>query len=156
MNDMKKAAAADIVILVVIMLVSAYMFAASGTFADETKLFPRIVSTAVFLCCAVKLALTVRASGRTEGQQAGPGKKRLFSRKQAVVLAASALYVVLLTPIGFLPCTIAILIALPYALGYQRWNVLIPFAVVITVAFYAIFRYGFYIKLPAGVLSGLL
>lgn len=153
MNDMKKAAAADIVILVVIMLVSAYMFAASGAFADETKLFPRIVSTAVFLCCAVKLTLTVRACGRTEGQCE---KKRLFSRKQAVVLAASALYVALLTPIGFLPCTIAVLIALPYALGYRRWKVLIPFAVVITVAFYAIFRYGFYIKLPAGVLSGLL
>ena len=73
-----------------------------------------------------------------------------------MVLAASLLYVVLLVPIGFLPCTIAVLIALPYMLGYQRWKVLIPFAVVITVAFYVIFRYGFYIKLPAGVLSGLL
>ena len=154
MSDTKKAAAADIVILVVIMLTSAYMFAASGPFAAETKLFPRIVSTAVFLCCAAKLALTVRAAGKAEGQSAG--RKRLFSRNQAVVQAASLLYVVLLVPIGFLPCTIAVLIALPYMLGYQRWKALIPFAVVITVAFYVIFRYGFYIKLPAGVLSGLL
>lgn len=143
------------VILVAIMLVSAYMFVASSSFAAETKLFPQIVSTAVFLCCAAKLALTVRAVRKTEGE-ADSGRKRLFNRKQAVLLAASVLYVVLLVPVGFLPCTIAVLIALPYMLGYQRWKILIPFAAIITVAFYVIFRYGFYIKLPAGVLSGLL
>ena len=44
MKDTNQKAVVDVVILLVIMLASAYMFAASGSFADETKLFPRIVS----------------------------------------------------------------------------------------------------------------
>ena len=161
MKDTNQKAVVDVVILLVIMLASAYMFAASGSFADETKLFPRIVSTAVFVCRAAKLALTARAflppkdSAAASGDEV-PAKKALLNRRQLILLAASVLYVALLNPIGFLPCTIAILLALPYTLGYRRWKVLIPFAFLISIAFYAIFRYGFYIKLPAGVLSGLL
>jgi len=159
MKDSNKQAVSDIVILLVIMLVSAYMFAASNSFADETKLFPQIVSIAVFICCAAKLALTARSflPRKDGGHAAGEGaKKTLFNQKQLILLAAAVLYVVLLRPIGFLPCTIAVLVALPYMLGYRRWKVLIPFAVIIAIAFYGIFRYGFYVKLPAGVLSGLL
>lgn len=155
MKDKNPPAAADVVILVAIMLISAYMFAVSGSFAEETRLFPRIVSTAVFVCCAAKLALTARTllSNRAEGAAAA---KRLFNRSQLVLLAAAVLYVVLLNPIGFLPCTIAVLLVLPWLLGYRRWKVLIPFAVIISIAFYVIFRFGFYIRLPEGVLSGLL
>nr|WP_326183727.1 tripartite tricarboxylate transporter TctB family protein [uncultured Oscillibacter sp.] len=162
-DSKKKASVADIVILLAIMLVAAYMFAASNSFAAETKLFPQIVSAVVFLCCVGKLALTVwtlrapksAAQGGDAPSSAG-GKHALLSKNQLMVLVIAVLYVALLNPIGFLPSTIAVLIALPYLLGYRKWKVLIPFAVIITVAFYVIFRYGFYIKLPAGILSGIL
>lgn len=160
----KKASIADVVILLAIMLVAAYMFAASNSFAAETKLFPQIVSAFVFLCCVGKLVLTglaLRAAKAPAGdgmdaRAAMGGKQALLTKNQLVVLAVAILYVVLLTPVGFLPSTVAVLIALPCLLGYRRWKVLIPFAVIITVAFYVIFRYGFYIKLPAGILSGIL
>lgn len=157
----KKASAADIVILLVIMLVAAYMFVASNSFADETKLFPQIVSATVFICCAAKLGLmiwaigTSKCGGRTEAVTAQE-KKTLFTKKQLMVLVVSVIYVAILNFVGFLISTIIVLIVLPYMLGYHRWKVLVPFAVIVTVAFYMIFRYGFYIKLPAGILSGIL
>lgn len=162
-DSKKKASVADIVILLIIILLAVYMFAASNSFAAETKLFPQIVSAVVFLCCVGKLALTIgnlrdekNAVPDGAGAQTAGGKQALLSRNQLVVLAAAVLYIALIVPVGFLPSTIAVLVALPYMLGYHKWKVLIPFAVIITVAFYVIFRYGFYIKLPAGILSGIL
>lgn len=159
----KKASVADVVILLIILLLAVYMFAASNSFAAETKLFPQIVSAVVFLCCVGKLALTLghlrdekRAAPEGADAQACGRKQAPLSRNQLIVLAAAVLYIALITPVGFLPSTIVVLIALPYMLGYHKWKVLIPFAIIITVAFYVIFRYGFYIKLPAGILSGIL
>lgn len=158
----KKTTVTECVILLVILLAAGYMFVSSASFAAETKLFPQIVSGVVFLCCLVKLALDLRtlhpakAAGQPQQEKETAARKPLFTKEQLFVLATAVLYVALLQPVGFLPCTVAVLIALPWLLGYRRWLVLIPFSLAITAAFYLIFRYGFYIKLPAGILSGLL
>ena len=74
-------------------------------------------------------------------------------RKPAVMLAALAVYAVLLEPLGYIPSTIFIGMVTLRILGVMSWKVVILSSVVLSVSVYYLFTQLLGVELPAGVLS---
>jgi putative tricarboxylic transport membrane protein len=75
-------------------------------------------------------------------------------KKIVSVLAVLFIYAYLLTPIGFIPATILLLIFLFKAVEPQRWSWAILGAVVSTLAAYSVFQLWLQCQLPPGLLGG--
>jgi putative tricarboxylic transport membrane protein len=74
-------------------------------------------------------------------------------KKIVSVLAVLFIYAYLLTPLGFIPATILLLIFLFKAVEPQRWSWAILGAVVSTLAAYGVFRLWLQCQLPPGWLG---
>lgn len=74
--------------------------------------------------------------------------------KIAAVLVVLFIYAYLLTPLGFIPATILLMIFLFKAVEPQRWSWAILGAVVSTLAAYGVFRLWLQCQLPSGLLGG--
>lgn len=153
MNTGKKSFfSADLCILALISIASIYMFCASIPLSAEAKIFPQVVSTVTFIFCVYSIGklflLPVSGSKAATGQgKAAP----LFHH--FLLIAVALLYVVLLNPVGFLLCTIALFIAVPMILGNRNLKLIIPMAVISSVLFYVIFKMFFYVNLPSGIVT---
>ena len=162
MKKVKRYLTLENIIMLVIALVSAYMFFASGSFKKaQSKLFPQIISGGVFLCCAVGLVLnTVKKNKKEENTQtAAPEQKPEKSENtynHYIVMGAAVLYILLLETLGFILSTLLELIAVPCLLGYKKWKIVVPVALVLSIGLYFLFKYVFYVSLPAGLLSFIL
>ncbi len=75
-------------------------------------------------------------------------------KKIASVLAVLFIYAYLLTPLGFIPATILLLIFLFKAVEPQRWSWAVLGAVTSTLAAYSVFRLWLQCQLPPGLLGG--
>ena len=75
-------------------------------------------------------------------------------KKIASVLAVLFIYAYLLTPVGFIPATVLLLVFLFKAVEPQRWSWAILGAVVSTLAAYGVFRLWLQCQLPPGLLGG--
>lgn len=97
------------------------------------------------------LARAVRqkaTTGEMKAVWAGISLKKIVS-----VLAVLFIYAYLLTPLGFIPATILLLIFLFKAVEPQRWSWAILGAVVSTLAAYSVFRLWLQCQLPPGLLG---
>ena len=74
--------------------------------------------------------------------------------KIAAVLVALFIYAYLLTPLGFIPTTILLLIFLFKAVEPQRWSWAIIGAVISTLVAYSVFQLWLQCQLPPGLLGG--
>jgi hypothetical protein len=72
------------------------------------------------------------------------------------VVLAMGIYLALIPIIGFNPATLVFMTAFPPLVGYRRWVVIIPFAVVMTVAVAYSFGTILHIQLPIGILGSAL
>jgi hypothetical protein len=77
-------------------------------------------------------------------------------KKMAVFALLSGLYLVLMEPVGFIPCNMAFLLAAMVLLGVRRRPVLIILPVVGTAVIYLLFQVWMDVPLPAGLLDFLL
>lgn len=69
------------------------------------------------------------------------------------MLAALAVYAVLLEPLGYIPSTIFIAMVTLRILGVMSWKVIILTSAVLSVSVYYLFTQLLGVELPAGVLS---
>ena len=74
-------------------------------------------------------------------------------KKVLLVLAALSVYAYVLTPLGFIPTTILLLIFLFKAVEPQKWSYAILGAVVCTLAAYGLFGFWLGCQLPQGLLG---
>jgi len=74
-------------------------------------------------------------------------------KKVLLVLAALFVYAYVLTPLGFIPTTILLLIFLFKAVEPQKWSYAILGAVVCTLAAYGLFGFWLGCQLPQGLLG---
>jgi putative tricarboxylic transport membrane protein len=88
-------------------------------------------------------------AGEMKAVWAGISFKKIVS-----VLAALFIYTYLLTPLGFIPATILLLIFLFKAVEPQRWSWAILGAVVSTMVAYSVFQLWLQCQLPPGLLGG--
>lgn len=87
-------------------------------------------------------------AGEMQALWAGIAWKKIVS-----VLAALFAYAYFLTPLGFIPATILLLIFLFKAVEPQRWSWAVLGAVVSTLAAYSVFRLWLQCQLPPGLLG---
>ena len=92
-------------------------------------------------------------------QKAIPGEMKSISegisfKKISSVLAVLFIYAFLLTPLGFIPATILLLIFLFRAVEPIGWAKTILGAVVITLVTYGVFQLWLQCQLPSGLLGG--
>lgn len=107
------------------------------------------------LMCALSLAVIGQAivSG-------GPTLSSLWAgtrwRKVALVVALLLIYGVGFQTIGFIPCTLALLLVLMWFVDPVRWWLAIVIAVVATFGVWAALTKWLKIQLPSGILDGIL
>ena len=112
----------------------------------DSGFYPTLVSLALIVFSAVALAEATPASPHAEAADA-----RAQTRVWAVV-ASLAAYAWAITSVGFLVCTVALLVVLLRGIGRMSWPASAAAAVLASVACYALFtRLG--LPLPAGVLG---
>ena len=152
----KKTFSADLCILIVFSLACIYMFCASIPLSFETRLFPQIISAATFVFCMYLIGKTF--FGKADDKNAEKAKDAKNENEPKPIrhlffVGASALYVLLLTPLGFLLDTICMCIGIPVILGNKNFKVIIPVAIVTAVVLYLIFNKLFFVNLPKGLLT---
>lgn len=167
----KKSLWVETIITVIIAALCAYVFIASNDYKSESKLFPQVVSALTFVCSAAGILLRIKdivkqhraAPEQSAAEEAPSGekaeeKKSILQRipNHYLAMIGTILYAAALNPLGFILSTAAALLVLPRVFGYKNWKVIIPVALVFSLGLYFLFSNVFYIRLPAGVLKGIL
>lgn len=107
--------------------------------------YPTLVCIALLAFAAISLRTAPPPSHSSEAEAGGQARVWL-------VVAALAAYVWALVPVGFLPCTAALLLLLLRGIGRVSWPASVAAAAIGSIACYALFtRLG--MPLPAGVLE---
>ena len=116
--------------------------------------FPLIVSVIVVLLSA---ALLFQSLGSPDDTAAPDGSVTLPNARRLALwaLAAFIAYVVLLMPLGFIVATVPFFAVLMVLFGERRPLLVAVGAVAATVILYVVFRHGFGIFLPRGLLAGI-
>lgn len=171
MKRAKRFLSVENIILFLIGALSAYVFfAAFGFRKAQSRLMPQVISMGVLVCCIIALTLRITAVIRAEKKAKTAAlpvekeesssetvstdkKEKTAALKQGGTMIAAVLYVVLLEPLGFVLSTLLVLLGLPAALGYRKWHVIIPVAVVLSVGLFFLFEKVFYVRLPVGLLT---
>jgi len=115
--------------------------------------FPLVV-TAVLLALSAALLLQGLALPREAAAPAAAARK---TDTHAALLALGALlaYAVLLPTLGFVLATVPFFAVLMVLYGERRPLAVLVGAIVVTAALYGIFRHGFGVFLPRGLLAGI-
>ena len=109
-------------------------------------LFPRLVAEATLLAFVIGLAFRLLSNSATAAKR--PPAATSFGA--AVALQAG--YVAMVVLVGFPIATLMYLLACPRLMGYQRWKILFPYAVLLTGAVFLAFAYILHVRLPRGLL----
>lgn len=124
------------------------------------RAFPTVVAC-LMLVVAIAIAVTevikiARAKGATEGTDDFDIERISSWRDAWVALGAYLVYVLVFPHLGFLVATVLFIIALSTYLAPKKWLRNTIVAVVFTAAIYALFTTLLSVRLPAGILSGLI
>jgi hypothetical protein len=115
--------------------------------------FPLIVATIIL---ALSAALLFQALSSPDDSAADNSATTRDSQRLAYwALAAFLGYIVLLPTLGFIAATIPFFALLMVLFGEHRPHLVAVGAVAATVILYAVFRHGFGIFLPRGLLAGI-
>jgi len=127
-------------LLLLILCAFALAFLLETTKLGQTAaLFPRLVAGATLFIFVIGLAFR-RADSTLE------------KRPQTAAVALQAGYVAMIVLLGFPIATLMYLLACPRLMGYPRWKVLIPYAVLLTSAVFLAFAYVLHVRFPQGLL----
>lgn len=144
---------------------SIFLYAASYSIkmskADSLgpQFFPRIVAIIMGVLSVVQIFASTRKTLQEKGQKA---VKKPFSLNYPLLLSIALLiaYYLLLKPVGFIPLTIVYLLCQMYLLfprgsfkEKKLLNISVATSVLVPIAVYYLFYYGFQIFLPPGILG---
>jgi hypothetical protein len=127
------------------------LYAASGLSFGTVRqpgsgFFPTLICILLVAFGGLALAQPVDAAPREEAGNS-PGHARVW-----LTIAALAAYAWTLTPVGFLACTVVLLLLLLRGIGGTSWRASLSAAAIGSLACYALFtRLG--MPLPAGILG---
>ena len=161
----------DIWLGVFLSILSAFMFWQTFSFKvvtkpssplDTAKFAPQLVFGALGLCGLILIvqgALNVKKKRATLPSEEQMARSVLVFKRSFVGIAGVGLFVLLLPYLGFIPCAILYMIGNMLFMGAKKeWKpkTYVIVAVLVTLFLYFTFRQFMYVKLPAGILKGVL
>ena len=129
---------------------------------DTARFFPQLVFGALM---PLGLALIVRGFIKAKGlKKTAPEGEKLEAgvtafKRSVVALAAIGVFIALMEPVGYIPMAILyMLFNMFYMCERKAWKpwLFVIVAVVVALATYFLFRQFVYVRLPAGILKGVL
>ena len=125
-------------------------------FRAAAALFPRLVSGIVAVLCLYGLGESIWTAVRGKA----PARKAKAEGPRAIawywVVLTMAAYLALIVVIGFNLATLAFMILFPPLIGFRRWVIIVPFAVIMTAAVAYSFGSILHVQLPIGILGSAL
>jgi len=161
----------DVILGVVLLAFACYMFYFAGTIkimkdpvsaVDTARFFPRIVFGAMI---PVSIVLAVRGLRNAKAKRASaPTGEALAASVQAFergvfALVCIAIFIWLMPILGFIPAAILYMVGSMFFMSVKEgWKPLayVLTAVIVAVAAYFLFRQFVYVRLPSGILKGVL
>lgn len=161
----------DIILGVFLTIISAYLFMDSYSIKimkepvspiDTARFFPRLVFGGLVI---IGIAMTVLGVMKlAETRATVPTGEKLEASKLAlqrgvIAVACIAVFILLMEPLGFVPTAVIYMVGSMFFMGSKEvWKpkAYIITAVIIAVACYFLFREFVYVRLPAGILEGVL
>lgn len=111
--------------------------------------FPIIIVSAILILSAALVFSGLREIQSARGAAGDPTSHR----QAAQAIGAFVVFLALLPYAGFIVASCLFFAALMYLYGSRNWIMIIGSSVVIPVALYILFRHGFQIILPRGILA---
>ena len=111
--------------------------------------FPIIIVTAVLLLSAAMLVSGIRGL-RQPGSDAG---KHINNRPAVFAIGTFFVYLALVPYAGFIIASVLFFAGLMYLYGSRNWLMIGASSIIIPVMLFVLFRYGFQIILPRGILA---
>lgn len=161
----------DVILGGVLLAVALYMFYFAGTIKimknpvsvmDTARFFPRLVFGALIpisLVILIKGFFAVKSKKETAPSGEALDAAVLGFERAVVTLVLIGLFVFLMEPIGFIPTAIAYMLASMFYMSVkENWKPVayILTAVILALACYFLFRQFVYVRLPSGILKGVL
>ena len=161
----------DVVLGVFLTVFSAYLFMEAGSIKimkepvspiDTGRFFPRLVFGALVI---VGIAMAIMGWKKVADNKttAPTGEKLAASvlalERGVIAVVSIALFIVLMEPLGFIPVAILYMVGSMFFMASKEvWKpkAYVITAIIVAVACYFLFREFVYVRLPAGVLEGVL
>lgn len=155
-----------LMVFAVIMYVATYSIQRLTISQIGSEFVPRLVAVGIFLCSAALLIKGIRSlkqqstGGQTKQEEVDAQTKEENSSFRAFPVVATLVllvfYIALIREIGFLIMTVIYLFLQFYVLAHKSkrsFPLFLILSVVVSVTVYYVFRYGFHLMLPAGILG---
>lgn len=161
----------DVILGVILLAFACYMFYFAGTIkimkdpvsaVDTARFFPRIVFGALI---PVSIIIAVRGVRKIKARrETAPAGEAMAASVQAFergvfALVCIAVFIALMPKLGFIPAAILYMVGSMFFMSVKEgWKPVayVITAVVVAVACYYLFRQFVYVRLPGGILEGVL
>ena len=145
----------DLLFTIMIFIFFAVIFILSFFLSKTAGSVPLLISAVGMLLCVISLiARPKRGDGTDAGREAVTAAEHGMGFFPCLGLIVA--YFLGMVLLGFIFSTFLMLVFLPALLGYRKYRVNIIFSVVTTAVLYVSFVNFFYVRLPVGLLIGLL
>jgi putative tricarboxylic transport membrane protein len=146
----------NLAVAAALLALAGYVFVAAGAMpfgtirVPQTAFFPKTLAILLLLLSLVLLAETVAGTKaqRDRDHIAADGWVRI-----GTTLAALAVFVFLLEPLGFIATAFLLMLALLRAIESHGWGKIVSVALITSLVSYALFAWLLGIPLPTGVLG---
>ena len=146
--------------LIIWTFVIIYLYGSRNVIWSDGFLTMRVCTILLLICTLAVLkrefvVMDREAYERWKAEQSEPVLTQA-TRRQILMFGILIVYMLLLQPLGFLIDTILFVLVVMWWLGVRDWKLLVLIPILTSVILFYIFKYLLFIRLPLGVLKGIL
>lgn len=114
----------------------------------KSAFYPRIISAAIIVLGLVIIFNAVRAAKAAPVKPEQPAAKKISYGSVALITAYLVIWYIAFQYIGYTVPTFLMIVAASVTLGYRKWKILIPTALLVSIGLYAAFSQIFNVRFP--------
>ena len=141
---------------VILLILSAVIYAKAATFPAESDHYVKILVVALVVLTAIMLFQSFSKEKQFDGKKIQELFADIHWGRVFAVIVLSVIYVVAMKPVGFIISSIIYMFAVLWVLGIRSIKVLILVPTISTAVLYFSFGTLLSIRLPKGLLNGVL
>lgn len=114
----------------------------------KSAFYPRIISAAMIVLGLVIALKAARAGGTGSVKTEQPAEKKISYGSVALITAYLVIWYAAFQYIGYTIPTFLMIVAASVTLGYRKWKILIPTALLVSIGLYVAFSQIFNVRFP--------